>query len=162
MSWPAGFVSLETTVPPSMDGVAQWTSQTVAAWLRREFPVAPETVEEFLEEEIDGAMLLQLDDETLDELGVFEPAVRAAIVAALDRFHHGPSPSPSDAEEQRLAEEAAAEAARIEAKREAAEAKAAEEAAEAARLKVEQERAEAEATAAEVCRPESPTAPAHL
>ena len=62
----------------------------VAAWLRRGLGLSGQYAAAFWEEQIDGAVLVQLDDDMLDELGVEDCQVRILISLFLS---HAPSKS---------------------------------------------------------------------
>ena len=59
------------------------TAAAVSRWMEAQPGIAAGTGANFREMDVDGAMLLELDDECLEELGVAGADTRGAILAAI-------------------------------------------------------------------------------
>lgn len=77
---PAAPPPLPSPSPPR--DIAVWTPAHVRQWLQDTVGLTPEATVPFEDEDVDGAMLVQLDDEHLIELGVMDPRQRQAVLDA--------------------------------------------------------------------------------
>ena len=71
--------------------VGHWPADRVARWVEAELGLPASVASTFREEGVDGALLVQLDDEMLDDLDVSDPLHRRRIKEGAARLlddHH--------------------------------------------------------------------------